>query len=100
VLSLSTFNDAADAMEVANDTIYGIGAGVWTRNIDKVYRFGRGIEAGRGWRSTYHQYTAHAAFGATTKSGIGREKHLMMLSHYQQTKNLLISYSEGAQGFF
>jgi len=100
VLSLTTFKDDAEAMEVANDTLYGLGAGIWTRNIDKAYRFGRGIEAGRVWTNTYHQYPAHAAFGGYKKSGIGRENHLMMLSHYQQTKNLLISYSEGAQGFF
>ena len=100
VLSVTTFTDDAEAMEVANDTLYGLGAGVWTRNIDKAYRFGRGIQAGRVWTNTYHQYPAHAAFGGYKKSGIGRENHLMMLSHYQQTKNLLVSYSEGAQGFF
>src|SRR5699024_3702400 len=100
VLYLTTFKDDAEAMEVANDTLYGLGAGIWTRNIDKAYRFGRGIEAGRVWTNTYHQYPAQAAFGGYKKSGIGRENHLMMLSHYQQTKNLLISYSEGAQGFF
>lgn len=100
VLSVATFKDDAEAMEVANDTLYGLGAGVWTRNIDKAYRFGRGIQAGRVWTNTYHQYPAHAAFGGYKKSGIGRENHLMMLSHYQQTKNLLVSYSEGAQGFF
>lgn len=100
VLSVATFNDDEEAMEIANDTLYGLGAGVWTRNIDKAYRFGRGIQAGRVWTNTYHQYPAHAAFGGYKKSGIGRETHLMMLSHYQQTKNLLVSYSEGAQGFF
>lgn len=100
VLSLTTFKDDEEAMEVANDTLYGLGAGIWTRNIDKAYRFGRGIQAGRVWTNTYHQYPAHAAFGGYKKSGIGRENHLMMLGHYQQTKNLLISYSEGAQGFF
>lgn len=100
VLSVATFKDDAEAMEIANDTLYGLGAGVWTRNIDKAYRFGRGIQAGRVWTNTYHQYPAHAAFGGYKKSGIGRETHLMMLGHYQQTKNLLVSYSEGAQGFF
>ena len=100
VLSVATFKNDEEAMEIANDTLYGLGAGVWTRNIDKAYRFGRGIQAGRVWTNTYHQYPAHAAFGGYKKSGIGRENHLMMLSHYQQTKNLLVSYSEGAQGFF
>src|SRR5690625_826199 len=100
VLSVATFKDDEEAMEVANDTLYGLGAGIWTRNIDKAYRFGRGIQAGRVWTNTYHQYPAHAAFGGYKKSGFGRETHLMMLGHYQQTKNLLVSYSEGAQGFF
>jgi aldehyde dehydrogenase len=100
VLSVTTFKDDAEAMEIANDTLYGLGAGVWTRNINKAYRFGRGIQAGRVWTNTYHQYPAHAAFGGYKKSGIGRETHLMMLSHYQQTKNLLISYSESPAGFF
>lgn len=100
VLSVATFKDDEEAMEIANDTLYGLGAGVWTRNIDKAYRFGRGIQAGRVWTNTYHQYPAHAAFGGYKKSGFGRETHLMMLSHYQQTKNMLVSYSEGAQGFF
>lgn len=100
VLSVTTFKDDAEALEIANDTLYGLGSGVWTRNIDKAYRFGRGIQAGRVWTNTYHQYPAHAAFGGYKNSGIGRENHLMMLSHYQQTKNLLVSYSKGAQGFF
>lgn len=100
VLSVATFKDDAEALEVANDTLYGLGSGAWTRNIDKAYRFGRGIQAGRVWTNTYHQYPAHAAFGGYKNSGIGRENHLMMLSHYQQTKNMLVSYSEGAQGFF
>ncbi|HLS06568.1 MAG TPA: aldehyde dehydrogenase family protein [Bacillota bacterium] len=100
VLAVTTFKDDADAMEIANDTLYGLGAGVWTRNINKAYRFGRGIQAGRVWTNTYHQYPAHAAFGGYKKSGIGRENHLMMLSHYQQTKNLLISYTEEATGLF
>ncbi|WP_249871338.1 aldehyde dehydrogenase [Oceanobacillus saliphilus] len=100
VLSVTTFKDKEEAMEIANDTLYGLGAGIWTRNINTAYRFGRGIEAGRVWTNCYHQYPAHAAFGGYKKSGIGRENHLMMLSHYQQTKNLLISYSEGAAGLF
>lgn len=100
VLSVTTFKDKEEAMEIANDTLYGLGAGVWTRNINTAYRFGRGIQAGRVWTNCYHQYPAHAAFGGYKKSGIGRENHLMMLDHYQQTKNLLISYSEGAAGLF
>jgi aldehyde dehydrogenase len=100
VLSVTTFKDDAEAMEIANDTLYGLGAGVWTRNINKAYRFGRGIQAGRVWTNCYHQYPAHAAFGGYKKSGIGRENHLMMLDHYQQTKNLLINYSESPAGLF
>jgi len=100
VLSLTTFKDEAEAMEIANDTLYGLGAGVWTRNINTAYRFGRGIQAGRVWTNCYHQYPAHAAFGGYKKSGIGRENHKMMLDHYQQTKNLLISYSEENAGLF
>jgi len=100
VLSVTTFKDENSAMDIANDTLYGLGAGVWTRNINKAYRFGRGIQAGRVWTNTYHQYPAHAAFGGYKKSGIGRENHLIMLSHYQQTKNLLISYSEEPTGLF
>lgn len=100
VLSLTTFKDDEEALEIANDTLYGLGAGVWTRNINRAYRFGREIKAGRVWTNTYHQYPAHAAFGGYKKSGIGRETHLMMLGHYQQTKNLLISYSEGPAGFY
>lgn len=100
VLSVTTFKDKEEAMEIANDTLYGLGAGIWTRNINTAYRFGRGIQAGRVWTNCYHQYPAHAAFGGYKKSGIGRENHLMMLDHYQQTKNLLISYSEGATGLF
>lgn len=100
VLSVTTFKDDEEAMEIANDTLYGLGAGIWTRNIDKAYRFGRGIQAGRVWTNTYHQYPAHAAFGGYKKSGIGRENHLMMLDHYQQTKNMLVSYSDGPAGFF
>lgn len=100
VLSVTTFKDKEEAMEIANDTLYGLGAGVWTRNINTAYRFGRAIQAGRVWTNCYHQYPAHAAFGGYKKSGIGRENHLMMLGHYQQTKNLLISYSEGPAGLF
>ncbi|HLR09582.1 MAG TPA: aldehyde dehydrogenase family protein [Bacillota bacterium] len=100
VLAVTTFKDDEEAMELANDTLYGLGAGVWTRNINKAYRFGRGIQAGRVWTNTYHEYPAHAAFGGYKKSGFGRETHLMMLSHYQQTKNLLVSYSEEATGLF
>src|SRR5690625_3467850 len=100
VLAVTTFKDDEEALEIANDTLYGLGAGVWTRNINKAYRFGRAIEAGRVWTNTYHQYPAHAAFGGYKKSGIGRETHKMMLSHYQQTKNLLVSYSEGPTGLF
>lgn len=100
VLAVTTFKDDEEALEIANDTLYGLGAGVWTRNINKAYRFGRNIQAGRVWTNTYHQYPAHAAFGGYKKSGIGRETHLMMLSHYQQTKNLLISYTEEATGLF
>lgn len=100
VLSVTTFKDDEEALEIANDTLYGLGAGVWTRNINKAYRFGRAIQAGRVWTNTYHQYPAHAAFGGYKKSGIGRETHLMMLSHYQQTKNLLVSYSEEPMGLF
>ncbi|OZU88819.1 aldehyde dehydrogenase [Virgibacillus indicus] len=100
VLSVTTFKDNEEAMEIANDTLYGLGAGVWSRNINTAYRFGRGIQAGRVWTNCYHQYPAHAAFGGYKKSGIGRENHLMMLGHYQQTKNLLVSYSEGPAGLF
>ncbi|MCM3761815.1 aldehyde dehydrogenase family protein [Alkalihalobacillus oceani] len=100
VVSVTTFKDADEALSIANDTLYGLGAGVWTRNINTAYRFGRSIQAGRVWTNCYHAYPAHAAFGGYKKSGIGRENHKMMLSHYQQTKNMLVSYSENAQGFF
>ncbi|MCM3716204.1 aldehyde dehydrogenase [Halalkalibacter oceani] len=100
VVSVTTFKDADEALSIANDTLYGLGAGVWTRNINTAYRFGRSIQAGRVWTNCYHAYPAHAAFGGYKKSGIGRENHKMMLSHYQQTKNMLVSYSEDAQGFF
>ncbi|GGP06986.1 aldehyde dehydrogenase [Oceanobacillus neutriphilus] len=100
VLSVTTFKDKEEALEIANDTLYGLGAGIWTRDMNTAYRFGRGIQAGRVWTNCYHQYPAHAAFGGYKKSGIGRENHLMMLDHYQQTKNLLVSYSDGPTGLF
>lgn len=100
VLSVTTFKDKEEALEIANDTLYGLGAGIWTRDMNTAYRFGRGIQAGRVWTNCYHQYPAHAAFGGYKKSGIGRENHLMMLDHYQQTKNLLVSYSDGPAGLF
>ena len=100
VLAVATYKDDDEAIAIANDTLYGLGAGVWTRSQNKAYRFGRAIQAGRVWVNTYHDYPAHAAFGGYKMSGIGRENHLMMLSHYQQTKNLLVSYSESPKGFF
>lgn len=100
VLAVTTFKDDEEAMAIANDTLYGLGAGVWTRNGNRAYRFGRGIQAGRVWTNCYHLYPAHSAFGGYKQSGIGRENHLMMLDHYQQTKNMLVSYSTKAMGFF
>jgi aldehyde dehydrogenase len=100
VVSVTTFKDADDALRIANDTNFGLGAGVWTRNGTLAYRMGRGIQAGRVWTNCYHLYPAHAAFGGYKQSGIGRETHKMMLDHYQQTKNLLVSYSAKALGFF
>ncbi|UFT98621.1 aldehyde dehydrogenase family protein [Radiobacillus kanasensis] len=100
VLSVATFKDDEEALKIANDTLYGLGAGVWSRNVHTAYRFGRAIEAGRVWTNCYHAYPAHAAFGGYKKSGIGRENHKMMLDHYQQTKNLLVSYSTEATGLF
>jgi aldehyde dehydrogenase len=100
VLAVTTFKDEAEALELANDTLYGLGAGVWSRNGNVAYRMGRGIKAGRVWTNCYHHYPAHAAFGGYKESGIGRENHKMMLNHYQQTKNLLVSYSEQKLGFF
>ncbi|MGO4706868.1 aldehyde dehydrogenase [Microvirga sp. 2MCAF38] len=100
VVSVTTFKDEAEALSLANDTLYGLGAGVWTRNGNRAYRFGRAIQAGRVWTNCYHAYPAHAAFGGYKQSGIGRENHSMMLDHYQQTKNLLVSYSSKALGFF
>ena len=100
VLSVTTFKDNDEALSIANDTLYGLGAGVWSRDANTCYRFGRAIEAGRVWTNCYHAYPAHAAFGGYKQSGIGRENHRMMLEHYQQTKNLLVSYSPKALGFF
>ncbi|KGP93028.1 aldehyde dehydrogenase [Pontibacillus chungwhensis BH030062] len=100
VVSVTTFKTEEEAMSIANDTLYGLGAGVWTRNINTAYQFGRGIEAGRVWTNCYHAYPAHAAFGGYKMSGIGRENHKMMLSHYQQTKNMLVSYSPKKLGFY
>ena len=100
VVSVVKFKDDAEALEIANDTLYGLGAAVWTRNGTRAYRFGRAIQAGRVWTNCYHLYPAHAAFGGYKQSGIGRENHLKMLDHYQQIKNLLVSYSPKALGFF
>jgi len=100
VLAVARFTDYDDAISIANDTLYGLGAGVWSRNGNVTYRAGRDIQAGRVWVNNYHAYPAHAAFGGYKDSGIGRETHLMVLEHYQQTKNLLISYSENKLGFF
>jgi aldehyde dehydrogenase len=100
VLSVTKFKDDEEALSIANDSLYGLGAGVWTRNGTRAYRFGRAIQAGRVWTNCFHLYPAHAAFGGYKQSGIGRETHKMMLDHYQQTKNLLVSYSPKALGFF
>ena len=100
VVSVTKFKDEAEALEIANDTLYGLGAGVWTRNGNVAYRMGRGIQAGRVWTNCYHAYPAHAAFGGYKQSGIGRETHKMMLNHYRQVKNLHVSYSEKKLGFF
>ncbi|QUD89635.1 aldehyde dehydrogenase [Phenylobacterium montanum] len=100
VVAVTPFKDEDEALSIANDTLYGLGAGVWTRNGNRAYRFGRSIQAGRVWTNCYHLYPAHAAFGGYKQSGIGRETHKMMLDHYQQTKNLLVSYSPKALGFF
>ena len=100
VLAVTTFKDEAEALAIANDTPYGLGAGVWSRNGNVAYRMGRAIQAGRVWTNCYHAYPAHAAFGGYKESGIGRETHKVMLDHYQQTKNLLVSYSENKLGFF
>ena len=100
VVSVTTFKTDVEALAIANDTLYGLGAGVWSRNINRCYRFGRAIQAGRVWTNCYHAYPAHAAFGGYKQSGVGRETHRMMLDHYQQTKNMLVSYSEKKLGFF
>jgi aldehyde dehydrogenase len=100
VVSVTTFKDQADALSIANDTLYGLGAGVWSRDANTCYRMGRGIKAGRVWVNCYHAYPAHAAFGGYKQSGVGRENHKMMLSHYQHTKNMLVSYSPKKLGFF
>jgi aldehyde dehydrogenase len=100
VVAVTSFSDYDDAISIANDTLYGLGAGVWSRDGNTAYRAGRDIQAGRVWVNCYHVYPAHAAFGGYKQSGIGRENHKMMLDHYQQTKNLMVSYSQKAQGFF
>jgi aldehyde dehydrogenase len=100
VLAVARFTDYDDAISIANDTVFGLGAGVWSRNGNLTYRAGRDIQAGRVWVNNYHAYPAHSAFGGYKDSGIGRETHLMVLEHYQQTKNLLVSYSENKLGFF
>jgi aldehyde dehydrogenase len=100
VVSVTTFKTDEEALAIANDTLYGLGAGVWSRDANRCYRFGRGIQAGRVWTNCYHAYPAHAAFGGYKQSGVGRENHKMMLDHYQQTKNMLVSYSPQKLGFF
>jgi aldehyde dehydrogenase len=100
VVSVTTFKDEDEAMAIANDTLYGLGAGIWTRDMNRAYKFGRGIQAGRVWTNCYHLYPAHAAFGGYKQSGVGRENHKAMLDHYQQTKNVLVSYGTKALGFF
>jgi len=100
VLAVTTFKDEREALALANDTMYGLGAGVWTRDISRAYRMGRKIKAGRVWTNCYHLYPAHAAFGGYKVSGVGRETHRMMLDHYSQTKCLLVSYDPQPLGFF
>ncbi|OWW25111.1 aldehyde dehydrogenase [Zobellia sp. OII3] len=100
VVCVTTFKDEAEAIEIANDTLYGLGAGVWTRDTHQAYQISRAVQAGRVWVNCYHLYPAHAPFGGYKKSGIGRENHKMMLAHYRQTKNMLISYDKKAMGFF
>jgi aldehyde dehydrogenase len=100
VVSVTKFKTQDDALEIANDTLYGLGAGIWSRDVNTCYRMGRAIKAGRVWTNCYHAYPAHAAFGGYKQSGFGRENHKMMLDHYQQTKNLLVSYSPKKLGFF
>ncbi len=99
-VSVTTFKDETEALKIANDTEFGLGAGLWTRDMNRAYRMGRGIQAGRVWTNCYHHYPAHAAFGGYKKSGVGRETHKMMLDHYQQTKNILVSYDTNPLGFF
>ncbi len=100
VLAVTTFKDEAEALRIANDTLYGLGAGVWSRDGSRAFRMGRGIKAGRVWTNCYHLYPAHAAFGGYKVSGVGRENHKMMLDHYSQTKCLLVSYDKNPMGFF
>jgi aldehyde dehydrogenase len=100
VVSVTTFKTQEDALAIASDTLYGLGVGMWSRDANRCYHLGRGIQAGRVWVNCYHAYPAHAAFGGYKQSGIGRETHSMMLDHYQQTKNLLVSYSPKKLGFF
>jgi aldehyde dehydrogenase len=100
VLCVTTFKDEAEAIAIANDTVFGLGAGVWTRDMHQAYQVARSVEAGRVWVNCYHAYPAHAPFGGYKKSGIGRETHKMMLSHYRQNKNMLISYDKKPLGFF
>ncbi|MBI5104282.1 MAG: aldehyde dehydrogenase [Solirubrobacterales bacterium] len=100
VLAVTTFKDEAEALQIANDTLYGLGAGVWTRDTSRAFRMGKAIEAGRVWTNCYHLYPAHAAFGGYKSSGVGRENHRMMLDHYSQTKCLLVSYDPNPLGFF
>ncbi|MRI59157.1 MAG: aldehyde dehydrogenase [Epsilonproteobacteria bacterium] len=100
VLSVTTFKDEDEALEIANDTIYGLGAGVWSRDVHQVQKMSRGIQAGRIWVNNYHAYPAHASFGGYKKSGIGRETHMMMLNHYRHTKNILMSFDKNPLGFF
>src|SRR5690625_5153433 len=100
VLAVATYKDDDEAIEIANDTLYGLGAGVWSRKGDVAYRAGRGVQSGRVWTNTYHQYPAHAAFGGYKMSGFGRENHLMMLSQYQHTKSIVVGYNEGTMGFY
>ncbi|EGQ9303660.1 aldehyde dehydrogenase family protein, partial [Vibrio vulnificus] len=100
VVAVTTFKTMEEALQIANDSEYGLGAGVWTRDSNKAYRMARDIEAGRIWVNCYHAYPAHAAFGGYKKSGIGRETHKMMLDHYQNTKNMVVSYSVNPLGFF
>ena len=100
VTSVTTFKDEADAINIANDTLYGLGAGVWSRDTHEAFKVSRAIKAGRVWVNCYHDYPAHAPFGGYKKSGIGRETHAMMLNHYRQTKNMLVSYDKNPKGFF